>query len=127
MAREMVRIIKTRTLKGEFAAKGSSGVRARRYSARYAKETGKSTGGPVDLTRTGGMLNSLKGGFTTLKDDGLLVGVSFTTARGERLFEIHQKKGTGKRRIRRRFVFLNKRERDKVTRVGLRAMFGPRQ
>lgn len=119
MAQEIVSIVRERTLRGVFARKGSSGTKARRYSKSYAKRKGKS--GRPNLYDTGQMLDSMRGDFT-ITDKVILAGIKFTNAEARRKAEIHNDLGSGKNRIRRRFLYVNKRERSKVLSAGLSAL-----
>lgn len=134
MAEEMEKRIRRRTLSGRFAAKGSSGTRARRYNRDYARRVGKPAAGPVDLTLSGGMLRNMTGAYTFRRDQGSMgraadsmeVFIRFKGARAQRLFDIHQNRGAGRGRIKRVFVYLTARDRKEILRRGVLALLGKR-
>ena len=114
------KIIKERTLRGSFAAKGSSGGRARRYDPRYARKVGKSVGGPVDLFITGQLHDGIKGkarfGKNTISATGYIAGGGAKTK-----YNHLQVQGVGPNLIKRRFMYLNKKEAGRVARAMIRA------
>jgi hypothetical protein len=121
---EAVKIIRARTVQGQFARQGSSGVRARRYNPDYAKSVGKAAGGPVDLTVTGGLLGSLVGDAKFEADGRLRISVDHSTADAKRKKVFLQDIGVGPTRIKRRYLYLNKTEIRRDLRIFYKSLGG---
>ena len=102
-----------------FAREGSSGVKARRHSKKYARKHGKPEGGPVTLNLDGNMLNSMiaKRGNNAKKVE---VNIGFSSVESARKARIHNELGSSTSRVKRRFLFLNKKEWIKVVNGAMR-------
>ena len=114
------KIIKERTLRGQFAREGSSGTRARYYNARHARRYGKNVNGPVDLFITGDLHRAIKGKTKFLKT-GVRVGAQVKGGSARKKFDYIQNLGSGRSRIKRRFMYLNNTEANRVIRAMIRA------
>jgi len=125
-SREAVRIIRERTLRGVFAAQGSSGSRARRYNPDYARRVGKGPGGPVNLFVTGDLHNSIFGTFffgsrgARARQVELFARVKGSSAQQKKRWL--QDMGAGRNRIKRRFMYFTKAEGRRIVNVMLRAI-----
>lgn len=113
-------IIKKRTNKGHFAARGSSGTRARRYDPSYARKTGKSVGGPVDLYVSGDLYNAIKGKHR-INSKSVTVYAEVVGSKAKQKVQWLEEMGAGKGRIKRRFLYLTKKEAAMVAREMLKA------
>jgi hypothetical protein len=107
--------IKERTARGEFAASGSSGERARRYNKDYAKRKMKPLQ-PVTLRDEGDMLRDLFGDFEPPQRGELELTATydFATEESRQKAEYHNTEGAGRNYIKRRFLYLTKREAERI-------------
>ena len=112
--------IKDRTLKGIFARQGSSGSRARRYNPKYARRAGKSVGGPVDLFRSGQLHGSIRGRARKNKRS-ITVSAVIIGSKARQKWKWLEVEGAGRSRIKRRFMYVTKKEGQVITRAMLRA------
>lgn len=120
--RELILIIRERTLRGEFARSGSSGTRARRYDPDYASQVGKSVSGPVNLTISGALLAALRPEIT-MNGDQVSIEAVFSSGSAQQKKKWLQDLGAGAGRIKRRFVYVNKAEAHRVTRLFMQTLF----
>lgn len=104
-----------RTARGEFDA--SAPGHRDHYSEEYARRKGVAIR-PVTLRDSGAMLSKM----TTHTDhspDHVRVGISFSTADARQRARYHQREGSGRSRVVRRFMYVSRQGLDQLVRYGV--------
>lgn len=118
--------VKKRTASGEFLPGSSPGAGSYTAGHRHAREKKGLQVRRVDLMMTGRMLDATRGDVRTLADQvriryGYIEGLS--EAEATKLARFHNTLGAGRSQVKRRFIGLTPRERDRAVQI-LRRQLG---